>query len=247
MTETEEVFPNAPLVEVAYEVRFPSLFYIAQAIGEFQIKIMDDFPKASQLLTTQFAIEDGVPKFSIENSGKAISSWQFENETGKTKITVRLDRLSIVSQEYNSYDHSSGMRFRDIINKIMAEFLQKFPVKKFARIGLRYIDHCPLDEMTNKYFKNYYVPVFDIERYKMEDLLGNHIVIKTKKEMYNLLVQLKIGKIEDNYKYIMDFDGYAENVDSSNFLLVTDDLRGLDRSEFLSLVTENFKQYMRGL
>jgi uncharacterized protein (TIGR04255 family) len=63
MTESFEVFKNAPLVEVAYELRFPSLFYIPQAIGEFQIKIMDDFPKASQLLTTQFAIEDGIPKF----------------------------------------------------------------------------------------------------------------------------------------------------------------------------------------
>ena len=245
MTETEEVFHNAPLIEVAYEIRFPSLFYIPQAIGEFQIKIMDDFPKASQLSSTQFAIEDGIPKFSGENAGRT-TSWQFESETGKTKILVRLDRLSIISQEYTSYDHPSGMKFRDVIYKIVTEFLQKFPIKKFTRIGLRYIDHCPLDQKTNQYFTNYYVPIFDINKYKIEDLLDSHIIMRKKKENYGLLFQCRIAKIGNNYKYVMDFDGYAENVDSASFLSVTDDLRRLDRSEFFSSITENFTQYMRG-
>jgi uncharacterized protein (TIGR04255 family) len=245
MTESVEVFPNAPLVEVAYEVRFPSLFYIPQAIGEFQIKIMDDFPKASQLLTTQFAIENGQPKFP-DGAGKATSSWQFENETGKTKVIVKLDRLSIISQEYNSYDHPSGMKFRDVINRIVTEFLQTFHIKKFARIGLRYVDHCPLDEKTNQYFTNYYVPKFDIDNYKIEDLIENHIVMRTRRDKYNILIQCRIAKVENDYKYMMDFDGYAENVDSASFLSVTDELRKLDRSEFLSSITENFKQYMRG-
>lgn len=247
MTENGEVFPNAPLVEVAYEVRFPNMFSIPQAIGEFQIKIMDDFPKASQLFTTQIAIEDGIPKISAENAGRSIPSWQFESETGKTKIVIRTDRLSIISQEYNSYDHSSGIKFRDAINKIVTEFLQIVPIKKFARIGLRYIDHCPLDEKTNQYFTNYYIPVFDIEKNKVEDIFESHIVIRKKIGVYGLLYQCKISKIEDNYKYILDFDSYAENVHSAKFLSVTDELRRIDRGEFFSSITENFKQKMRGL
>jgi uncharacterized protein (TIGR04255 family) len=246
MTENGEVFPNAPLVEVAYEVRFPSMFSIPQAIGEFQIKIMDDFPKASQLFTTQIAIEDGIPKISTENAGKLTPSWQFETETGKTKIMIRMDRLSIISQEYNSYDNSPGMKFRDAINKIITEFLQTVPIKKFTRIGLRYIDHCPLDEKTNRYFTDYYIPVFDIEKNKIEDILESHIIIRKKKGAYGLLYQCKISEINDSYKYILDFDSYAENVDSASFLSVTDELRRIDRGEFFSSITENFKQKMRG-
>jgi len=43
----------------------------------------------------------------------------------------------------------------------------------------------------------------------------------------------------------MDFDGYAINVEASNFINVTDDLKRLIKNEFVSNVTENFKQYMR--
>jgi uncharacterized protein (TIGR04255 family) len=159
---------------------------------------------------------------------------------------VKLDSLLITSGEYNSYDHASGMKFKDVINKIVTEFLQRFPIKKIVRIGLRYIDHCPLDEKTNQYFTKYYVPKFDIEQYKIDDLIENHIVMRTRRGEHNLLFQCRIAKIENSYKYIMDFDGYAENVDSAKFLSVTDALRELDRSEFLSSITEEFKQYMRG-
>lgn len=246
MAGTDEVFPKAPLIEVAYEVRFPSLFYIPQEIGAFQLKIMDDYPKASQLLSTQIAIEDGVPKVVGEAGGKATSSWLFQSENEKTKVTVKLDRLSISSSEYNSYDHPSGKKFRDVINKIVTEFLQIFPIKKFTRIGLRYIDHCPLDEKSNEYFTNYYVPVFDVNKYKIDDMIENHIVMRMTKGDYNLLFQCKIAKINEFYKYILDFDSYAINIDSTDFLTVTDDLRRLDRSEFLSNITENFRIYMRG-
>lgn len=243
MTEPAEIFTRAPLSEVAYQIRFPSMFYIPQAIGEFQIKIMDDFPKASQLLTTQFSIEDGVPKFP---GGKPIQSWQFETENEKTKVIIKLDSVLVSSMEYNSYDQSPGMKFRDLISRIINEFLQKFPIKKFTRIGLRYVDHCPLDEKTNEYFKKYYVPKFDIENYKIDNLIDSRISLRTRRDNYNLLFQCRIAKIKDIYKYIMDFDAYAENVESANYLSITDDLRKLNKSEFYSCITEDFKQYMRG-
>lgn len=43
----------------------------------------------------------------------------------------------------------------------------------------------------------------------------------------------------------MDFDGYSINVEASNFLNVTDELKHLIKKEFLSNITENFKEYMR--
>jgi len=139
------------------------------------------------------------------------------------------------------------MKFRDAINRIVTEFIQIVPIKKFARIGLRYIDHCPLDEKTNQYFKNYYTPVFDIDKNKIEDILDTHIVIRKKIDSYGLLYQCKISKIGDSYKYILDFDSYAENVNSARFISVTDELRKIDRDEFFSSITEDFKQKMRGL
>ena len=34
MEDVDEVFDNPSVVEVAFEVRFPNLFYIAQKIGD---------------------------------------------------------------------------------------------------------------------------------------------------------------------------------------------------------------------
>ena len=222
MSEPGEVFQNAPLKSVAYEVRFPSLFYIPQAVGEFQKEIMDDFPKASQLATTELTIKDGIPELPAENSKKTTTSWQFESETGKTKVMVTLDRLLITSEEYHSYDHHSGPKFRDAIDKTVTAFIQEVPIKKFTRIGLMYTDHCPLAERTNQYFTKYYVPIFNIDRYKIDDLLESQVIIRTKKTKHNINFLSRIIKVEGEDKYVMAFDAYAENVDSANFLFVTD-------------------------
>ncbi|PHP45401.1 hypothetical protein B6V01_004215 [Methanosarcinales archaeon ex4572_44] len=136
MNSNDEIFANPPLHEVAFEVRFPHLFYINQRIGEFQLEIMDDFPKSSQISEQAFAIDE-----------KGISIKDNEN-----------------------------------------------PIPK----------------------KN-----------------------------YQLLFQSAIREIDNSYKYIMDFDGYSINVEASNFLNVTDELKHLIKKEFLSNITENFKEYMR--
>jgi len=79
----------------------------------------------------------------------------------------------------------------------------------------------------------------------LEDILENKMLFRVRKNDYQLLFQSAIREIDNSYKYIMDFDGYAINVEASNFINVTDDLKRLIKNEFVSNVTENFKQYMR--
>jgi len=247
MTVSAEIFPKAPLKAVAYEVKFHSLFSIPEAMGKFQLEIMDDFPKASQLYTTPFVVmEEGVPKFPPRSSDKITITYQFVSETGKTTVAVKLDSLSITSEEYKSYDDPSSVKFKDVINKVVTKFVDVVQIPKFTRIGLRYIDHCPLAKKTNQYFKEYYEPPFDIQKYSVDDLIEGSIAIRSKKEKYNIFFQCQIAQDKGEYKYIMDFDAYAENVNSDDFLTVTDQLRDLDRNEFFSNITDNFIEYMRG-
>jgi len=248
-TVDDEIFQSAPLEEVAYEVRFPGLFHIYQAIGEFQLEIMDDFPRPSQFDQVGFAIENlgsGVPKLSTETSEKPRTCWQFKSESGRTKVRVKVDSLAIISNEYKSYDNPGNIMFKDIIIKIVSKFLEKIPIKKFSRIGLRYIDHCPLDDKTNSYFMKYYIPTFDLNKYRIEDSIKSHFVMVTQRDDYNLVFQSGIDKINEKYKYVMDFDGSALNIDSSKYSSITDDLHKMLRKEFNSCITEEFKQYMRG-
>lgn len=245
MPETDEVFANSPLFEVAFEVRFPNLFYISQKIGEFQLDIVDDFPKSSQVFTQSFVIGEKKEVISDKDNANPIPRWQFENETGKTRIMVYSDKLNIVSQEYKSYNHPSERKFRDLITKILSIFTKVVPMKKFSRVGIRYIDHCPLESLNNEYFKKYYDPIFNIDKYKVENISDNFFMVNIKREQYNLLFQCGIRKLDGGYKYIMDYDGYATDIEANSCITTTDELRRLIKKEFLSNITEEFKQYMR--
>lgn len=245
MSETDEVFPNSPLIEVAFEVRFPNLFYINQKIGEFQLDIIDDFPKSSQVFTQPFILGEKNEVISDKDNVNAIPSWRFENETGKTKIMVYSNKLNIISKEYKSYNHPSNKNFRNLVTKILSIFAKTVPIKKFSRLGIRYIDHCPLERLDNKYFRNYYNPIFNIDKYKVEDIIDNLFIINIKREQYNLLFQCGIKKLDVGYKYIMDYDGYATDIEASTCITTTDDLRRLIKNEFLSNITDDFKEHMR--
>jgi hypothetical protein len=41
-----EVFPNPTVKQVVFQVKFPNLFYLENKIGDFQMKIMKDYPKS---------------------------------------------------------------------------------------------------------------------------------------------------------------------------------------------------------
>lgn len=247
MEDMNEVLKNPSVVEVVFEVRFPNLFYIAQKIGEYQLEIMDDFPKASQIIEQSVVIGGAKANVSDENIEKPIPFWQFENKTGKTKIIIRSNRLNIISQEYKSYNHPEvDNRFRDLITKIVPTFLEKVPIKNFSRVGIRYIDYCPLEERNNEYFETFYIPVININKYKIEDIVENHVLIRTKRGNYYLLFQCGIRQFEGKYQYYLDYDGYANDIGTDNFIVVTDDLQKMIKKEYYSNITEKFKQYMRG-
>jgi hypothetical protein len=41
-----EVYPNPVAKNVSFEVRFPNLFFIEGRIGDFQVRVMKDFPQS---------------------------------------------------------------------------------------------------------------------------------------------------------------------------------------------------------
>jgi len=244
--DMEEVFQNPSVVEVVFEVRFPHLFYINQKIGDFQLEIMDDFPKSSQILEEAIFIGAAQTTLTDEEKPKPTQIWQFESENGKNRIMVRPNRLNIISHEYKSYNSPTvEKRFRNLIKDITTTFIEKVPIKTFSRLGIRYIDHCPLEEQNNEYFRRFYKPIFEIEEYNIENIIENRIAIRIKKGDYYLLFQCGIRKVDEVYKYVLDYDGYAMDVAANNFINITDELKKIIKKEYYSNITEEFKNYMR--
>src|SRR4030042_6390785 len=150
-----EVFLNPTVKQVVFQIRYPNLFFIENKIGDFQLKVMSKFPNTSLMFRRQFLLANLGPKANLDDipqenlEGGNTKIWQFKSEDD-IELNVLADSLDISSTSYKTYDNiNHDKRFRDIINFVVDAFIEITNVPVFNRMGLRYIDECPLFEKTN--------------------------------------------------------------------------------------------------
>lgn len=246
----EEIFPNPTVKQVLFQIKFPNLFYIENKIGEFQLKIMNEFPKSSLLFRRQLVFADlgpksklsDIPQDSNEETGKKI--WQFESNKN-FQLNVSSDSLDIISQYHKTYNLEGADKFRDIIDFVLKQFFEIISIPIINRIGLRYIDECPIPSKDNSTFRSYYNTVFPLDRFNLAD--ANEMDYKSiiKKGEYFLRYVESLKQIGDESKLILDFDGFAINVFSEDCLQVTDDLHKIISEEYEETIKEPVYEHMR--
>jgi hypothetical protein len=62
-----EVYPNPTVKKVIFQIRFPNLFSMERLIGDYQVKIMAEFPKSALLVRRSVLIGDVGSRAQIEN------------------------------------------------------------------------------------------------------------------------------------------------------------------------------------
>lgn len=246
----KEIFPNPTVKQVIFQIRFPNLFFIENKIGDLQLRIMKEFPKSSMLFRRQFVIADvgpgqkleDIPIRSDEEYGKKI--WQFESEKNY-RLGILSNSLDIISEYHKTYNLGESDRFKDIIKFAVDHFLAVVSIPIITRIGLRYIDECPLPSKNNETFREYYNSVFPIDRFNIAD--ANEMVFRTsvKKGNFYLTYRESLQKQKDEYKLFLDFDGFANNIPSEKYLEVTDKLHEIISQEYERTIKEPVYEYMR--
>lgn len=247
----EEIFLNPTVKQVIFQIMFPNLFYIENKIGEFQLKIMNEFPESTMLHRRQFAWADVGPeaklteiesKLEKEPTGQKI--WQFKSPKN-FQLNVLGNSLDITSSYHKTYNLGGGDKFRDIIELVLNKFIEVISLPIINRVGLRYVDECPIPSKENSAFTSYYDSVFPINRFNLADT--NEMDFKTvvKKGNYYLRYVESLQKVQDAYKLILDFDGFAIGVNPRDCLTVTDDLHQLISDEYERTIKEPVKEYMR--
>lgn len=246
-----EVFPNPTVKNVLFQIRFPNLFYMENKIGDLQLKLMKEFPESALIfrqkimlvnIGTGIKIESEVEKESEESATKI---WQFQSPKNY-KLNVLNDSLDITSEFHKTYNNpDSDNRFRDIIELVLGSFFEIVNIPMVKRIGLRYIDECPIPEKTNKAFKEYYKSTFPLVRFKLED--ANELQFKTtvKRGKYFLRYIESLAKIKNEYKLILDFDCYSTDITPEECLPVTDNLHDLILKEYEKSLKAPVLEYMR--
>ncbi|HII93179.1 MAG TPA: TIGR04255 family protein [Methanosarcina sp.] len=245
-----EIFPNPTVKQVIFQIRYPNLFFIENRIGDFQIKIMTEFPDSSFFVKRNMMVVDTGRDEKIEELSKQIGIeptkkvWQFKSKNG-TMLNVMNDSLDISSGSHKTYNMGDGETFRSIIKLVVDSFLEITQIPMIERIGLRYIDECPLPTKNNKTFKSYYNSAFSTQRFDLEtvDLMDLKTTV-TKKEKF-LNYGERLMKINGEYKLILDFDGFATSIESKTYIEITDSLHDMILKEYEDTIKKPVIEYMR--
>ena len=245
-----EVFPNPTVKQVIFQIRYSNLFYIENKIGDLQMKLMEEFPESSLLYHQKLRVTDkGIDTEQPfdENSNETIKKiWSFESPKKKCKLNITSDSLDISSEFHKTYNNpTSENKFRDVIEFVLKNFFKVTNLPTVKRIGLRYVDECPVPKKDTKLFKEYYKTTFPLSRFKLEDATSMKFSAVVKRGQQTLRFSEVFVQTGRKYKLQLDFDGYGENVQSKDCLKITDRLHGLILKEYEKSLKEPVYKHMR--
>lgn len=230
-----KIYPNPTVKRVIFQITYPNLFYLENKIGDFQQKIMKEFPDSKMLIRHGFIVANigaeekiGLPPSPQEETARKI--WQFESKN-KIMLSISSNSLDLVSEFHKTYDlgDDRSKKFRCAIEHAVSAFIDVMKLPIINRIGLRYIDECPILVKDNEKLMEWYNSKFPLDKFSIADAKAMTFRTIIKKGNYNLGY---IESLEQNSKgedvLVMDFDGSATKVENvSGYLDITDDLHRL--------------------
>ncbi|HED36659.1 MAG TPA: TIGR04255 family protein [Ignavibacteria bacterium] len=239
MTYSDEVYPNQPLQEVVFELRFPGEVRIECERHLFWEKIRDDYSEIS------------VPR-PVPDQAMALMPYRFRKSDRSMSVLVCMRSLAVSAKIYPGYKE-----FSKEVLRIYEIFGSTFNLKKLNRIGWRYINiipfirengSIPLTRFLNLGFK---VPKSVPEKFKNLDF-----VFESEHEGCSVITRLQsIEKLSghDNAQeaLLLDFDyGKVPTIEQElNFSDVPkylNEAHQKTRQLFEDFITEEYRQYLRG-
>ena len=246
-----EIYTYPTVKQVIFQVRFPNLFYLESKIGDLQLRVMEEFPETELSHRRSIVFADLGPGTNpMDMAEKAggepwAKVWVFKSPNNY-QMNILGNSLDITSQHHTTYDADAPDRFRDIIELAVSNFLEFVNVPMFTRIGLRYTDECPMPgQKTTEAFREFYDSSFPLDRFELENAKQMATIAVVEKKEYSLCYREQLIRVDDKWKLILDFDGFAENIPSDSYLAVTDKLHKIVSDEFQKTIREPVREYMR--
>jgi uncharacterized protein (TIGR04255 family) len=245
-----EIFPNPTVKQVIFQITFPNLFYLESRIGSIQEKIMKEFPKSELIYRKKLLLANVGPELKIDPKDAedvpANKIWQFESKD-KTILSIALNSLDMTSIFHKTYNLGSddNKKFRHTIEHVVGTFIDLVNLPIINRIGLRYVDYCPLPAKDNATIEAFYNSKFPINKFEIADaeIMAFRTIIK--KGKYYLGYAESLKQIGGENKLILDFDAFATDIDASDYLATTDDLHDMISDEYGATIREPVYEYMK--
>jgi uncharacterized protein (TIGR04255 family) len=223
---------------------------IESKIGEFQLKIMKDFPEALLLFKRQVMFGsvmegDKIPEKVDENElSKKI--WQFKSPD-EVVVNVSSESLDIVTHSHKTYNNKgSSNKFRDVIQRVVSAFFEITNIPIITRMGLRYIDECPVFPPKKINFPKSYNTSFNLSKFDLDETLLMDLTTLQKRGDYILRYKETLKPNPNgSFSLTLDFDGSANNVISKQYLLTLDKIHAVIADEFEKTVKKPVIDFMK--
>ncbi|MGB6500865.1 MAG: TIGR04255 family protein, partial [Thermoplasmata archaeon] len=246
-----EIYANPVVKQVAFEIRFPNLFFIETRIGEFQVEVMGDFPQSELVHRRSFMFVAGNPdNKSIDDLAKQQANdstdkiWQFKSLTG-TKLEISSRNLVLSSGEHRSYKNGEEPTFRTLIKRVVDPFLKMVQLAIVLRIGFRYTNECPIFDRSTERFNQCYNSILPMSRFRLGEVANMDcaVVASAKDCQYRHLESMRLTP--QGGTLVLDIDAWSENVQVEKVMDVTDLLYETISNDFKSTIKEPIIDFMR--
>ena len=242
-----ELYADPTVKQVIFQITYPNLFSLESKMGDFQTRIFERFPQAALLYRRHFMVADLAPGANAEEFKREEQAGKIFQFTSATKyvLSVQSNSLDITSGYHKSYDLDDTKSFRHEIEFVLNHFLELFPLPSINRIGLRYIDRCPLSALNNDALSNNYNSALPVGRFPVQDCDEMMINVVLKKGDLRLRYQESIRSDQEGLALILDFDAFALDTPANQYLEIADALHMLIYDEYEGTIREPIRKRMR--
>ncbi len=228
-----EIYPNSPLVEVIFEIRFPGEPVVECRRDIFYELVRKDYSKVL------------VPP-TKEGSFVALEPYRFEKDDGSSGIMLSMNKFSYYSRKYPGFNE-----FRKEVMKLITKFRKAYPkISKLSRTGFRYVNIIPftreegLVPVENFLEIGLKMPSVIPEKYNkisigfVSDSDGGSVTTR---------IETMTAADQSGEAMLLDID-YAkeEKLSISSVGKYIDDSHRCARQLFEDLITDNYRMFLKG-
>ncbi|MBI5233526.1 MAG: TIGR04255 family protein [Deltaproteobacteria bacterium] len=228
-----EIYPNSPLVEVIFEIRFPGEPVVECKRDFFFDLVRDEY---TNILVPQ----------TKEGGFVALEPYRFENKAGNAGIMLSLNRFAYYCRKYPGFKV-----FKKEVLTLIKKFRKAYPkINSLNRTGFRYVNIIPftreegivpLDRFFNLKLQ---VPKAIPEKYSN---ISVGFISKIKKGSITSRFETLKAANQSGEAILLDLD-YAkeETLLIKNIEKYLDESHNLARQLFEDLITDSYRMFLRG-
>ncbi|MEW6249076.1 MAG: TIGR04255 family protein [Planctomycetota bacterium] len=226
-----DVYPNSPLAEVVFELRFPGEPAVECRRDEYYATIRGDFPYV------------WVPDVEV-GKPTALQPYQFKSEGDTHTVMAAINRFAYSTKRYDGF-----ARFKPRALELAAGFCDRFGIRKLNRIGLRYINIIPfVRDAGHIPWQQYFTVRMSLPASAFDCLTGVSIAYEAKRDVGTITARIACVRSDKAAEaFLLDFDfAKTEAMRTDGLSAALQEAHDETKRVFQEIVSDQYKAVMRG-